>query len=206
MAASSVGSPGRRNPGTLVGAVDYKTKNLLFLLGAAPMGMAGCLSSADDSDTLITLTTFTTFNNEEDTTGDGDSGDGDGDTTPGDGDGEPGDGDGDTSPGDGDGDTSPGDGDGDGDTSGDGDGDTTGGSLEDLCLPFSEHYGDCYGAWYMEDGYASCYSGYASFMDDPVCFSAWEAWIVCLIEAPCGELFRPVECAAEDMDFQDNCL
>jgi hypothetical protein len=71
------------------------TKNLLFLLAAAPMA-AGCVTSDDVAD--------------DETTGDGDgdptTGDGDGDPTTGDGDGDPttGDGDGDPTTGDGDGD------------------------------------------------------------------------------------------------------
>jgi hypothetical protein len=110
--------------------LDHKTKNLLFLFGAAPMGMAGCLGSGEGSDTYLTLTTATTFNNDEETSNDSGDGDGDGGTTAGDGDGDPtagdGDGDGDPTTGDGDGDSGDGDGDsGDGDgDSGDGDGDT----------------------------------------------------------------------------------
>jgi hypothetical protein len=200
--------------------LDHKTKNLLFLLSAAPMGMAGCLGSGDDSDTLLTLTTgpFTTFSNEDETTdnsgdGDGDpSGDGDGDGDPsgdgdGDGDGDPGDGDGD--PGDGDGDPGDGDGDsGDGDgDSGDGDGDATTGGYDvgELCTPYSEAIADCYGPEYLQNAYASCALYYEMSMDDPACLSAFEAFLVCISDVPCGNFSMAIGCETEVSDYQSAC-
>jgi hypothetical protein len=191
--------------------LDLKTKNLLFLFGAAPMGMAGCLGSGDDSDTFLTLTTgpFTTFNNDDETTdksgdssgdGDGDSsGDGDGDGDPGDGDGDPGDGDGDS--GDGDGDS----GDGDGD-SGDGDGDsTTGGGVAELCAPYSEQIGACYDVEYIDDAYMFCSDYYNMLAGDPACQSAYEAFIVCLTQVPCGNIVDQIGCEAEVQQFSIEC-
>jgi hypothetical protein len=85
-------------------------------------GVSGCF---EDPTTSLT-------DDDEEESGDGDSGDGDGDS--GDGDGDSGDGDGDS--GDGDGDSGDGDGDGDGDSGdgdGDGDGDPECESNETLC-------------------------------------------------------------------------
>jgi hypothetical protein len=200
-------------------ALNHKTKNLLFLFGAAPMGMTGCLGSADDSDSFLTLTTVTTFNNEEETTnndvddsesGDGDSGDGDGDS--GDGDGDSGDGDGDS--GDGDGDSGDGDGDsgdGDGDSgdgdgdSGDGDGDSGDGDIADLCTPYAENLADCYGPEYLETAYGYCSNYYTMFQNDPACLSAYEAFIVCLSSVPCGDFSEATGCESELADFQNTC-
>jgi hypothetical protein len=202
------------------GALNHTTKNLLFLFGAAPMGMTGCLGSSDDSDTLITLTTapFTTFNNDDETTGDGDStsGDGDGDPTAGDGDGDPttGDGDGDPTTGDGDGDSGDGDGDpttgdGDGDpTTGDGDGDgdsTTGGNVGDLCTPYSELVGECYGPEVIDDAYMSCVSYYGMFQGQPACLDAFEAFLVCISQLPCADFGDFVGCEQQYDDYVTNC-
>jgi hypothetical protein len=210
--------------------LDHKTKNFLFLFGAAPMGMAGCLSSADDSDTLITLTTATTFNNDDEETsngdGDGDStaGDGDGDPTAGDGDGDSGDGDGDSGDGDGDsgdgdGDSGDGDGDsgdGDGDSgdgdgdSGDGDGDsesTTGdGDVGDLCTPYSEQIGECYGDQYAEMAYTYCAQYYEMNMGDPACFSAFETFIVCISQLSCLEFMDFTGCEDALTGYQTECF
>jgi hypothetical protein len=172
-------------------ALNHKTKNLLFLFGAAPMGMTGCLGSADDSDSFLTLTTVTTFNNEEETTnndvddsesGDGDSGDGDGDS--GDGDGDSGDGDGD---------------------SGDGDGDSGDGDIADLCTPYAENLADCYGPEYLETAYGYCSNYYTMFQNDPACLSAYEAFIVCLSSVPCGDFSEAIGCESELADFQNTC-
>jgi hypothetical protein len=200
-------------------ALDQKTKNLLFLLGVAPMGMTACLGSGDDSDTLLTLTTspstsFTTDNNDDETTGDEDPGDGDGDPTTGDGDGDPttGDGDGDPTTGDGDGDSGDGDGDpttgdGDGDPSGDGDGDpTTGGAVGELCTPYSELIGECFGMEYIADAYAGCSMYYEMFQAQPACLDAFEAFVVCLSELSCVEFEEGTICEQAGLEYQGACF
>jgi hypothetical protein len=38
-----------------------------------------------------------------------------------------------------------------------------------------------------------------------VCFSAWETFLVCLNQLPCGNIVDAVGCEQELQDFQANC-
>jgi hypothetical protein len=178
-------------------------KNMMFLLSAAPMGMAGCLVTVNtDAGTSLTTDTLTS-DSLETGSGDGDGdqtgdGDGDGDPTTGDGDGDPtGDGDGDPATGDGDGDGDPtGDGDGDGDpTTGDGDGDG------DACAAYATFYADCIGQRYYQENLEYCTyaleQAYAEY--GPDCQAAVEAVFTCISTLTCDEFDNPPYCVDEAM-------
>jgi hypothetical protein len=169
------------------------TKNLFFLLSAAPMGMGGCIVDLDPFDTSLT-----TLNNDTETSagdGDGDTGDGDGDTGDGDGDTGDGDGDGDTGDGDGDGDTGDGDGDGEpGDGDGDGDGD-------DACAAYGALVGQCYGPDETEYATMQCEYVLAGAYQyyGMECADATEAYYACLSQLSCEDFMMepPAGCEAE---------
>jgi hypothetical protein len=176
--------------------MHIESKNLLFLLTAAPMALPlGCLVSVGDD---------TSSNGDEigETSGDGDTaGDGDGDTT-GDGDGDTsgdGDGDGDTS-GDGDGDTT---GDGDGDTTGDGDGDTTGGG-DTACTAYADLVETCGGT--AAEAYMYCvdYSGFLYDNYGADCLAAYEDFLVCISELSCDEFGGPDPFCETESAFVDS--
>jgi hypothetical protein len=200
--------------------VETSTKNLLFLLAAAPMGLTGCLGDGDDGSVTTLLTSFTTFDDGPDDEtesnsgdgdgdsgdGDGDSGDGDGDSGDGDGDGDSGDGDGDT--GDGDGDTGDGDGDGDsgdgdGDT-GDGDGDTGDGDGDGdgVCSDYAALLEQCYGpGTYEED----CLAALEYYAMQPGCVELLEAFYVCFSQLDCAEVEMGQSCLLEAQAFVNSC-
>jgi hypothetical protein len=164
------------------------TKNLLFLLAAAPLA-AGCVTSDDTAG-------------DDETTGDGDgdptTGDGDGDPTTGDGDGDPTTGDGD---GDGDGDPTTGDGDGD-PTTGDGDGDGDG-----LCNQYATLTAECYGAAVYDQALDYCTEALVTYADYGAdCLAAYEATLVCLVALDC-EAFEGTEpvCDDEFIAFDEAC-
>jgi len=146
------------------------TKNLLFLLAAAPLA-AACVTSDDTGD--------------DETTGDGD-----GDPTTGDGDGDP-------TTGDGDGDPTTGDGDGDGDgdpTTGDGDGD---GLCNEYAALAAECYGSAVydmALSYCTDSVAT-YAGYGAD-----CLSAYEALLVCAVALDCEMLEDAEEICGDEAD------
>ena len=178
--------------------MNTATKNLMFLLSAAPMALGGCLVTVntDGGDGNETSGSAGDGDNDATETSSG-TGDGDGDaTTTGDGDGDPatGDGDGDAT-GDGDGDAT-GDGDGDAMTTGDGDGDPA----PSACASYGDFIVECipdaaYDAAYYE---AVCQTYIDSLNEDygADCAMAYEAFFACLTELPCME-WAPGACQTE---------